>query len=106
MCSHKAYSERIAAPLPPNLDRAASLFKVLGDPTRLQILRMIGDNPRREYCSADICAALDISAPTVTHHVKKLLEVGLIARKKRGKWAYFEIISPQYRKVDQFMSTI
>lgn len=91
---------------PRELDRAAVLFKVLSDPTRLHILKMIGDNPQQELCSADICAALNISAPTVSHHIKKLLGEGLISRQKRGKWAYFEISPAKYRKVNQFIHSI
>lgn len=94
------------APAHSDLDRAADLFKVLGDPTRLQILQMIGDNQQQELCSADICAALNISAPTVSHHIKKLLGEGLIIRNKRGKWAYFEVMPTKYRKVSQFIHSL
>lgn len=104
MTSYSLSVHRVSTP--PHLSRAANLFKVLGDPTRLHILQMIGDNPYQELCSADICAALNISAPTVSHHIKKLIEEGLIIRKKQGKWAYFEIIPARYRKVSHFIHSL
>nr|WP_244659105.1 ArsR family transcriptional regulator [Corynebacterium diphtheriae] len=50
--------------------KAAALFKVLSDPTRLQLLYLVAENPER-LCCVDLSEALAVSAPTVTHHMKK-----------------------------------
>ncbi|MDZ5308527.1 ArsR family transcriptional regulator [Corynebacterium diphtheriae] len=49
--------------------KAAALFKVLSDPTRLQLLYLVAENPER-LCCVDLSEALAVSAPTVTHHMK------------------------------------
>jgi ArsR family transcriptional regulator, arsenate/arsenite/antimonite-responsive transcriptional repressor len=68
----------------------AELFRVLGDPARVRIVNLIA-TARGEVCACDINAALDLSQPTVSHHLKKLTKAGLLAREQRGKWAYFSL---------------
>ena len=73
-------------------------LKLLGDPTRFKILRFLADpTPQcctREggVCACDIEAYLGLSQPTVSHHMKQLVDAGLATREQRGKWAYFRVI--------------
>ncbi len=69
---------------------SAQLFKVLGDPTRVRILNMLAtaDEP---VCVCELVPALGLSQPTVSHHLKKLTDAGLLARQQRGTWAFFSI---------------
>jgi ArsR family transcriptional regulator, arsenate/arsenite/antimonite-responsive transcriptional repressor len=68
----------------------AQLFKALGDPARVKIVNLLAtsDEP---VCVCELVPALDLSQPTVSHHLKKLTETGLISREQRGVWAYFSI---------------
>ena len=68
----------------------ADLFKVLGDPARVRIVNQIA-RARGEVCACEINDALDLAQPTVSHHLKKLTEAGLLVREQRGKWAYFSL---------------
>ena len=66
----------------------AALFRALGDPARVKILNLLAtsDGP---VCACEFEPALGLSQPTVSHHLKKLTEVGLLEREQRGRWAYF-----------------
>jgi ArsR family transcriptional regulator len=66
----------------------AALFAALADPARVRIVNFVAtsDEP---VCACHLIEPLGLSQPTVSHHLKKLTEVGLLEREQRGKWAYF-----------------
>ena len=68
----------------------AELFKALADPARVRIVNALAtaDEP---VCACEFEPALGLSQPTVSHHLKKLTDVGLLEREQRGKWAYFSL---------------
>ena len=68
----------------------AGLFKALGDPARVRIVNLVAtsDEP---VCACELYEPLGLSQPTVSHHLKKLTEAGLLEREQRGKWAYFSL---------------
>lgn len=66
-------------------------FKSLADPTRLSILYLIATHPDGRVSSNALAQALGISAPTVTHHMKKLVSARLVTREQVGKWAYHSL---------------
>ena len=68
----------------------AALFKALGDPARVRIVNLLASRGG-EVCACEFEPALGLSQPTVSHHLKKLTDVGLLQREQRGKWAYFSI---------------
>ena len=70
----------------------ATLFAALGDPARVRIVNIIATTGEA-VCGCDLIAPLGLSQPTVSHHLKKLLEAGLLEREQRGKWAYFSLAS-------------
>jgi ArsR family transcriptional regulator len=69
---------------------AAAMFKALGDPVRLRIFSMIASSPGGELC---VCDVLDVgvSQPTVSHHLKKLREAGLLTSRKEGTWVHYAV---------------
>jgi ArsR family transcriptional regulator len=71
-------------------EATAQLFKALGDPARVKILNALAtsDEP---VCVCELIPAVGLSQPTVSHHLKKLTEAGLLAREQRGVWAYYSI---------------
>jgi ArsR family transcriptional regulator len=71
--------------------RLAALLKVLADPARLRLLSLIQAQPTGEACVCHLTTPLGLSQPTVSHHLKKLTDAGLLDREQRGKWAYFSI---------------
>ena len=68
----------------------AELFRALGDPTRVRILNLIARSGG-EVCACDLNEPVGLSQPTVSHHLKKLVESGLLERDQRGKWAFFSL---------------
>jgi ArsR family transcriptional regulator, arsenate/arsenite/antimonite-responsive transcriptional repressor len=70
----------------------ARMFKALGDPTRVKLLSMIAAAPEGEACVCDMTDPVGLSQPTVSHHMKLLVEAGLATREQRGKWAYYRVV--------------
>jgi ArsR family transcriptional regulator len=68
----------------------ADLFKALADPARVRIVNALatGGGP---VCICDLVEPLGLSQPTVSHHMKKLSDAGLVSREQRGRWAYFSL---------------
>lgn len=70
----------------------ARMFKALGDPTRVRLLSMIAAQSDGEACVCDLTEPVGLSQPTVSHHMKQLVDAGLVIREQRGKWAYYAIV--------------
>jgi ArsR family transcriptional regulator len=72
-------------------ERLASALKVLADPVRLRLLSLIQAQTDNEACVCHLTEALGLSQPTISHHLKVLLQAGLVEREQRGSWAYFRV---------------
>lgn len=83
----------IAEPLSrPQAEQFAGVLKAVADPTRLQLLSMISGSEAGEACVCDLTAPLGLTQPTVSHHLKILVDAGLLTRDKRGKWSWYAIV--------------
>ena len=71
--------------------RLAALLRVLAEPARLRLLSLIQAQPGAEACVCHLTEPLGLSQPTVSHHLKVLLEAGLVEREQRGSWAFFRV---------------
>jgi ArsR family transcriptional regulator, arsenate/arsenite/antimonite-responsive transcriptional repressor len=69
-------------------DRLVTVFRALGDPTRLDVYRLIAAQPD-PLCVCDIVARFEVSQPTISHHLRILREAGLVTVSRRGVWAYY-----------------
>jgi len=69
----------------------AELFKALADPARVRIVNVLATAHGEPVCICNLVEPLGLSQPTVSHHMKKLLDAGLVEREQRGKWAYFSL---------------
>jgi ArsR family transcriptional regulator len=74
-------------------DATARLFKALSDPARVKIVNMLARSGE-PVCACEFMPALGLAQATVSHHLKKLTEAGLLEREQRGKWAYF-VLNPE-----------
>ena len=70
----------------------AMRFKALADPNRLKILSIVAASAGDEACVCDIQEPLDLGQPTVSHHLKILVDAGFLTREKRGVWAYYSLV--------------
>ena len=71
-------------------ESTAKLFKALGDPARVRIVNLLASRGG-SVCACEFEPSLGLSQPTVSHHLKKLTDAGLLEREQRGKWAYFSL---------------
>jgi ArsR family transcriptional regulator len=71
-------------------ERAARMFKALGDPVRLRLLYKIGSRPGGEACVCEI-ADVGVARTTVSHHLKRLREAGLSTSERRGTQVYYQV---------------
>lgn len=75
---------------PAGLTGAVDLLKALADPARLQIMSALRDADQ-PICVCDFTAALGLSQPTVSHHMARLREAGLVSATRKGVWAFYEL---------------
>ncbi|MFE4582336.1 ArsR/SmtB family transcription factor [Streptomyces chartreusis] len=71
-------------------ETAARMFKALGDPVRLRLFSAVASHEGGEACVCDI-SDVGVSQPTVSHHLKKLKEAGLLTSERRGTWVYYRV---------------
>lgn len=79
------------------MDEYPDKLKLLGDPTRFKILQFLAE-PVESYCTRDdgVCGCdletyLKLTQPTVSHHMKQLVDAGLVTGERRGRWVYYEL---------------
>ena len=77
----------------------AELFKALADPARVRIVNLLATSEGEPVCICHLIEPLGLSQPTVSHHMKRLLDAGLVEREQRGKWAYFSLKSDAVEKL-------
>ncbi|MGI8987024.1 MAG: ArsR/SmtB family transcription factor [Nocardioidaceae bacterium] len=69
----------------------ALVFKALSDPTRVRLVSLIAAHTGAEACVCELMEPVGLSQPTVSHHLKQLVEAGLLSREQRGRWAYYRV---------------
>lgn len=70
----------------------AARFKALADPNRLRLYSLVAAGDGGEACVCDLTGPLGLGQPTVSHHLKILVDAGLITREKRGVWSYYSVV--------------
>ena len=71
-------------------EATARVFKALADPHRVKVVNLLATSPD-PVCVCELTGPLGLSQPTVSHHLKKLVQAGLLAREQRGTWAYYSL---------------
>lgn len=82
----------------------AALFRVLGEPARLQMLNLIAVQPSQEVCACELVEPLGLSQPTISHHLKVMYKAGLLERERRGTWIYYRILPGQLTMLRESLS--
>ncbi|MCX2929235.1 metalloregulator ArsR/SmtB family transcription factor [Mycobacterium sp. CVI_P3] len=67
-------------------------LKALGDPVRLRLFSAIASHAGGEACVCDISVGVDVSQPTVSHHLKVLRDAGLLTSQRRASWVYYAVV--------------
>jgi ArsR family transcriptional regulator, arsenate/arsenite/antimonite-responsive transcriptional repressor len=83
----------------------ARILKALADPTRLRLVSMVAAHEGGEACVCDLTDPLGLTQPTISHHLKILVEAGIFTRDKRGKWAYYALVPEALDALSAVLST-
>ncbi len=84
----------------------AAVLKALADPVRLRLVSMIAAHEGGEACVCDLTEPLGLSQPTVSHHLKVLLDAGFLTRTRRGTWAYYALVPGSLDAVAATLATV
>lgn len=84
-------------------ERLAVVLKSLSDSTRLRVLSHVAAQGCDSVCACDLVEVLDISQPTISHHLKKLVEAGLLVREQRGRWAHYSVVREAFDELRDFL---
>lgn len=76
-----------------DFERKAKVFAALADKSRLKILHLL---TFRAMCVCELTVALKMTQPNLTYHIRKIENVGLVERKKEGKWVYYSLTAREY----------
>ena len=104
-------ADACCAPLlrePLTASQAADLarqLKALADPTRLRLVSMVAAHEGGEACVCDLTEPLGLTQPTISHHLRILVEAGIFTRDKRGVWAYYALVPAALDALSAVLST-
>jgi ArsR family transcriptional regulator len=83
----------------------ARLLKALADPTRLRLVSMVAAHEGGEACVCELTEPLGLTQPTISHHLKILMDAGIFTRDKRGVWAYYALVPAAMDALATVLST-
>ncbi|MEM5639454.1 ArsR/SmtB family transcription factor [Bacillus zanthoxyli] len=87
------------------LTRASQLLKLLGDKTRLTIVSIL---KQRECCVCELLEVFDMSQPSISQHLRKLKDLGLVQEQRRGQWIYYSLnqVSDLYTLLEDILAHV
>jgi ArsR family transcriptional regulator len=105
-------AEACCAPLlrePISADQAAELarsLKALADPVRLRLVSMVAAHDGGEACVCELTEPLGLTQPTISHHLKVLVDAGFLSRDKRGVWAYYALVPSALQTLSAMLNPV
>ena len=79
------------------------IFKAMGDENRIRILKMLQNG---EKCACKLLEELNISQPTLSHHMKILCDVGIVIGRREGKWTHYSICCDEVKQIRALMKEL
>ena len=83
--------------------RMAEVAKALGDPMRLQLVDVLRRHAGK-VCVCELVPLFDIAQPTLSHHLKKLREAGIVDSERRGLWAYYYVVPDALKELSEWLT--
>lgn len=83
--------------------RLAEVAKALGDPIRLQLVDVLRKHAGK-VCVCELVPLFDVSQPTLSHHLKKLRDAGLVDSERQGLWAYYYVIPERLDELSAWLA--
>jgi ArsR family transcriptional regulator, arsenate/arsenite/antimonite-responsive transcriptional repressor len=81
----------------------AGMLKAMSDPVRLRLLSVVASHSGGEACVCDISVGIDVTQPTISHHLKVLRTAGLLDSERRGSWVYYRVIPEALDKLSMVL---
>jgi ArsR family transcriptional regulator len=82
----------------------ATKFKALSDPVRLRLLSSVASHTGGEACVCDISPGIEVSQPTISHHLKVLRDAGLLTSERRASWVYYAVVPEVLASLSSLLS--
>jgi len=89
-----------------NAQSLAKALKAIADPARIRILSIVAAHEDAEACVCDLTEPLGLAQPTVSHHLRVLVEGGFLTRSQRGTWAYYRLVPGSLDTVATLLATV
>lgn len=86
--------------------KSARVLKAIADHNRLRLLSIVKNGPEDGTCVCDLTEPLQLGQPTVSHHLKILVDAGLLLREKRGTWAYYTLAPQALQKAAELITEL
>jgi ArsR family transcriptional regulator, arsenate/arsenite/antimonite-responsive transcriptional repressor len=83
----------------------AATLKALSDPVRLRLLSVVASHEGGEACVCDLSAGIELTQPTISHHLKVLREAGLLDSQRRASWVYYRVNPAVLQQLSQLLRT-
>jgi len=82
----------------------AAVLKAVAEPTGLRLVSLVAAHANAEACVCDLTEPVGLSQPTVSHHLKILVDAGVLEREQRGKWAYYRLVPETLTSISQLLT--
>jgi ArsR family transcriptional regulator len=83
----------------------AGQLKALSDPVRLRLLSVVASHTGGEACVCDLSVGIELTQPTISHHLKVLRTAGLLDSERRGSWVYYRVVPEALQELSQLLGT-
>ncbi|WP_029114488.1 metalloregulator ArsR/SmtB family transcription factor [Mycobacterium sp. URHB0044] len=80
-------------------------LKALSDPVRLRLLSVVASHAGGEACVCDLSVGIELSQPTISHHLKVLRTAGLLDSQRRGSWVYYRVVPDALQQLSLLLNT-
>jgi ArsR family transcriptional regulator len=81
----------------------AGMLKALSDPVRLRLLSVVASHTGGESCVCDLSVGIEVSQPTISHHLKVLRNAGLLVSERRGSWVYYRVVPEALQQLSHLL---
>jgi ArsR family transcriptional regulator len=90
---------------PKDAEALAASLKAIADPVRLRLISLVAAHESGEACVCELTEPVALSQPTVSHHLKILVDAGVLARQQRGRWAYYRLVPNTLNAISALIAT-
>jgi ArsR family transcriptional regulator len=99
-------SPLLREPLAPAVAAEMAIkLKALADPVRLRLFSTVASHAGGEACVCDISGGVEVTQPTISHHLRVLRDAGLLTSERRASWVYYAVAPDALRQLAALFAT-